>query len=116
MPSFGNNQEDTGDTAKGDCKMKLIVSPEAAKWCKEEMGVREGDSVQLFVKLYGKSIHPNYSLGIIKNETPEDVSLQSSADGVTFYVSEKDAWFFDGYQCTVTARNGELDYLFEPES
>jgi uncharacterized protein YneR len=93
--------------------MQLNVETDAALRFKEEMDLKDGDFLQIFVKLYGHSIHPNYSLGIAKTDAPRDAALQTTAAGITFYVSEKDAWFFDGYRCTVALVNGEIDYVYE---
>ncbi|GAA0324786.1 HesB/YadR/YfhF family protein [Bacillus carboniphilus] len=94
--------------------MKLSITNEAAQWYKEEMNLRDGDSLQFFVQLYGQSVHPNYSLGIARNEKPLNISYHSIVEGINFYIGEEDKWFFEDYHVSVTIFNNEVTYDFKP--
>lgn len=92
--------------------MKLSVSPNAAKWYKQEMDLQDGDHIQFMISLYGHSIHPNYSLTIAK-ESPQDIAYQSVVEGITFYFEKQDAWFLDGYRLNVTMVDDEIEFIYE---
>lgn len=96
--------------------MNLTVTKEAAFWYKDEMGLTDGDYLRYFVKLYGGSnpIHPNYSLGVVKQE-PGNIAISQKQEGITFYFDEQDEWFIEGIELTVELQNGEAEFIFERE-
>lgn len=92
--------------------MEFLITPEAAQWYKKELNLKDGDSLQFYVKLYGQSMHPNFSLGIQKNERPQSAAYHEVVEGIHFYVSESDVWFFDGYSCTFSVKDGDIEFSF----
>lgn len=96
--------------------MKLVVTESAAKWYKQELDLKDGDFIRFFVKLYGgnPSIHPNYSLGISKEE-PGDIAVCDKKAGVTFYFDEQDEWFIEQHELIVDFQNGEIQFTFKEE-
>lgn len=95
--------------------MQLHVSAEAASWYKDEMGLKDGEALRIFVKLYGSSkVHPNYSLGVTREE-PRHPTLRATVNGVTFFVEEQDDWFVNGYDLRLELNQGEIDMEMVPE-
>lgn len=92
--------------------MKLSVSQDAAKWYKKEMDLQQGDFLQFTIMLYGQSIHPNYSLGIAI-ESPQEMSIYTVVEGITFYFEKQDDWFLEEYHLSVTLANEDIDFIFE---
>lgn len=75
--------------------MKLVVEQPAARWYKSEMGLADGDSVRIFVRLGGcGSVHPGLSLGVIK-DVPRSAGLSEAVEGVTFYIEEDNIWYLE---------------------
>lgn len=91
--------------------MNIIVSKEAANWYQNEIGLKEGDFVRFFVRYGGCStVQKGFSLGV-ENESPIGVGAQTVVDGITYYIEEKDLWYFDGHDLEVNF-NTKFD---EPE-
>lgn len=97
--------------------MKLHVTPEAASWFIEEMGLTSGEAIRFYIQLYGSSgtKHHNYSLGIMRDTPGSDVSVRTEVNGITFFFTESDKWFLDDYSMTVTVDGDELRYEFTEE-
>ncbi len=90
--------------------MKLHVTPEAARFYKEEMDLQEGDQLCLYVKLYGSSsAHPNFSLGIAKGMCG-DSTLSATVEGITFYLDPHDEWYVQGYSLEVSCIDDEIAF------
>lgn len=83
--------------------MNIQLSKDAVKWFQKEMMIKEGDHVRFFVKYGGSSpVQEGFSLGVSKDD-PIDAVVTREEEGITFYVEEKDEWYFDGH-------NLEVDY------
>ena len=70
----------------------------------------------LLPKYRGASpIQQGFSLGISMEEPEAAVSVKEEKDGITFYILEKDLWFFDGHDLQVgyneSAAEPEYQYL-----
>ncbi|MEN2767577.1 HesB/YadR/YfhF family protein [Ornithinibacillus xuwenensis] len=93
--------------------MNLEITNDAAKWFIDEMGLEKGDYVQFFLKIYGgiKTEHPNYFLGLTVGRDGE-VGVKQEVEGITFYFSEKDAWFLEEYDMKVVMGKDEVEYQF----
>ncbi|AIE59935.1 hypothetical protein BMMGA3_07625 [Bacillus methanolicus MGA3] len=75
--------------------LKIQISDEAAAWYKDEMFLKEGDFVRFFARYGGCStVQQGFSLGV-SNEEPIDIGAETKKDGITFYIEEKDLWYFD---------------------
>lgn len=76
--------------------MEIQISKEAAKWYKHELDLENNDNyIRFFVRYggFGGNI-PGFSLGVSK-DAPEEVHAAKEIDNITFYVEEKDAWYFE---------------------
>jgi uncharacterized protein YneR len=81
--------------------MKIHLSDRAKQWFKDEMDVEKGDYIKFYVRYGGSSpLHDSFSLGVTKEE-PITVGEKVEVDGITYFVEEKDLWFFDGHDLHV---------------
>jgi uncharacterized protein YneR len=95
--------------------LKIDISNEAIKWFKQEMNLQMGDFVKFHARYGGKSpLHQGFSLGISDHEPHTDISAKIEKEGITFYVSEEDLWFFDGhdFQVDLNEKSGELEFKY----
>ena len=75
--------------------MKMHVSNDAAQWYQQEMNLKNGDYIRFFARYGGHStIQQGYSLGL-SNENPQTIGVKEEKSGITYYVEEKDLWYFD---------------------
>jgi uncharacterized protein YneR len=100
---------------KGVVVVKLTVSSSAVQWVQSAMNVQNGESVRLFVK-YGGSCGPipGFSIGITK-EKPHDIGIQTTVDGITFFMEHQDLWFLDNHDVIVDTSvvDGDIEFLFQ---
>jgi len=82
--------------------LELHVTEKAVEWYKEELLVDEGMTIRFFVRYGGVGgLVPGFSIGVkVEEENQPHVSVV--VDGITFFVSEEDAWYFDGKDLHVT--------------
>lgn len=81
--------------------MKIQISKDAAAWYKQELGLKNGDYVRFFARYGGCStVQSGFSLGI-SNEEPTDIGVKVIEDGITFYIEEKDLWYFDDHDLMI---------------
>ncbi|WP_096154523.1 MULTISPECIES: HesB/YadR/YfhF family protein [Bacillus] len=81
--------------------MKISISDEALNWYKEELLLQDGDSIRFQVRYGGCStVQKGFSLGIEK-QAPDNPVASVEKGGVTFYVEESEAWYFDGHDLHV---------------
>ncbi|MFC0212133.1 HesB/YadR/YfhF family protein [Paenibacillus chartarius] len=74
----------------------LKIDDAAARWLKQEMSLKDGDNVRIFVRMGGcESVKPGYSLGMMK-DSPVNAALTHQIDSVTFYMEESNTWVLDG--------------------
>lgn len=77
--------------------MKIHVSDQAGAWYKEEMLLRDGAYVRFYVRYGGFStVQPGFSLGI-SDEEPDEIGAKLEKEGVTYFIEEKDLWYFDDH-------------------
>lgn len=91
--------------------MKIHVSDEAAIWYKDEMNLKDGDTIRLYPRYGGfNSFQRGFSLGI-SNEQFDDVGVKAEKSGVIFYIEVKDLWYFDKHDLFIEFN----EKLQEPE-
>ena len=96
--------------------MNLKISDKALAWYKSEMDLSEGGYLRFYARYGGASpVQQGFSLGISMEEPEAAVSVKEEQDGITFYILEKDLWFFDGHDLQVgyneSAAEPEYQYL-----
>ncbi|EFM12400.1 HesB/YadR/YfhF-family protein [Paenibacillus curdlanolyticus YK9] len=75
--------------------MKINVEPAVAQWYIDEMGLKQGDQLHIFVRLGGcGSVQPGMSLGITK-EPSQAPRLKHVSEGIEFYMLEDQLWYLD---------------------
>ncbi|WP_432703076.1 HesB/YadR/YfhF family protein [Lysinibacillus sphaericus] len=77
--------------------MNIALTAQALQWFKNEMEVEKGDSIRFYARYGGSSpFHEGFSLGMTREE-PIEIGVQTVVDDVTYYIDEKDLWFFNDY-------------------
>lgn len=97
--------------------MRIIVSDKALQWFKEEMEVVPGDTIRFFVRYGGSSpFHTGFSLGM-NREHPLEIGVKTILHDISFYIEEKDLWFFNDHNLVVDVDHklDELKYNYELE-
>lgn len=75
--------------------MKIHISNEAAQWYKDELHLQNGDNVRFFARYGGhSSVQHGFSLGL-STENPMDIGVQEVIGGITFFIEDRDLWYFD---------------------
>ncbi|MBM7598443.1 uncharacterized protein YneR [Virgibacillus halotolerans] len=91
--------------------MKLDISQEAVDWYRTELDIDESKTLRFFVRYGGVGGKiPGFSLGIT-SEQPEAIHASAKSAGITFYIEESDAWYFEDSDLEIKL-NKQLD---EPE-
>ncbi|MCG7435148.1 HesB/YadR/YfhF family protein [Lysinibacillus fusiformis] len=94
--------------------MKIALTDEALQWFKLEMEVEPGDTIRFYARYGGSSpFHEGFSLGMTREE-PIGIGAEAVIDGVTYYIDEKDLWFFNDHNLhvDVDASLDELQYEY----
>lgn len=95
--------------------MNLIISDEAAAWYIDEMNLQTGDTVRFFARYGGCStVQSGFSLGVTKEDETQNIGVQTNAKGITFYIEEKDLWYFDDHDLVVefNLKFGEPEFKY----
>ncbi|MGE7915336.1 HesB/YadR/YfhF family protein [Lysinibacillus xylanilyticus] len=92
--------------------MNIALTDEALQWFKREMEVESGDTIRFYARYGGSSpFHEGFSLGMTREE-PIEIGVKTVLDDVTYYIDEKDLWFFNDHNLHVDvgATIDELKY------
>ena len=82
--------------------MELTITPQAIAWYKEELLLKEGDSLKISGKYGGATnVHVGFSTGIEKT-TPHQALLTKEIEGITFFTEQGDDWFFADYNLSIS--------------
>ncbi|MCA1053840.1 HesB/YadR/YfhF family protein [Rossellomorea aquimaris] len=88
--------------------MNIHISEDAIEWFKNEMLADEGEFIRFYVRYGGSSpLHDSFSLGVSKEE-PIEAGSMINIDNRTFFIEERDLWYFDGHDLHV-GYNKELE-------
>jgi uncharacterized protein YneR len=75
--------------------MQIKMSDQVFQWYKDELSLTDGDFIRFYVRYGGfNSFIKGFSLGIDK-ETPEQNHTRIEKDGITFFIDNRDTWYFD---------------------
>lgn len=94
--------------------MNIEISDLAAAWYEQEMDLKNGDFVRFFVRYGGhSSIQQGFSLGL-SNEPPIDLAIKTVKNGITYYIEEKDIWYFENYNFSIdlNSKTNEPEFVF----
>ena len=94
--------------------MKLVVTDAAVNWFREEVGLKEGDSVKFHGRYGGADpVQFGFSLMFTRNKPIRAVASVRKR-GVLLFIEENDLWFFDGHDLHVDydEKLEELSYTY----
>ncbi|MFK4567580.1 HesB/YadR/YfhF family protein [Enterococcus sp. UD-01] len=94
--------------------MKLVITPRAQQWFKEEVGVTADTGIRFYGKIYGKTaVHDGFSIAM-SVEAPDQPLIKENINGITYFIEETDDWFFKGYDLQVDydEEKDEPQYVF----
>ncbi|WP_216829577.1 iron-sulfur cluster biosynthesis family protein [Alkalihalobacterium elongatum] len=74
--------------------MNISITSAAARFYKQEVLLGEDQPLRLFVRVGGVG-SGGFSVGISK-EKPTHNSYHTTVEGITFFITEDDAWYFEG--------------------
>ncbi|WP_125590347.1 HesB/YadR/YfhF family protein [Companilactobacillus jidongensis] len=81
--------------------MKIELTEKAQKWFKDELDLVPGDGVHFYGKVYGKTmVHEGFSIAMRK-EKPVKPESSTVIDGITYYITDADTWFFARYDLLI---------------
>ncbi|MFP5114450.1 HesB/YadR/YfhF family protein [Bacillaceae bacterium C204] len=95
--------------------MEIVISTSALKWFKDEVELKNGDKVKFYPKVYGNSpVQEGFSLGFTVDNYPIDIIVKVEAEGLLFYIEERDLWFFNGHDLHVdyNEKTDEVEYSY----
>ncbi|MGG3798382.1 HesB/YadR/YfhF family protein [Metabacillus fastidiosus] len=95
--------------------MNIMISEEALKWFKEEVGVEKGDTIKFFVRYGGSSpVQQNFSLSFTTT-IPDNIAAKKEIDGILFFIEDNDLWFFNEYDLHVKYSKilNEIEYEYK---
>jgi len=95
-------------------KMQITVTDAASHWFQEELALKPGEAVRFFGKVYGQTaVHDGFWLGMERAEVSQPIG-QVEKDGITYFASDSDAWFFADYDLAIDydAQLDEPKYAF----
>ncbi|MEH7074834.1 HesB/YadR/YfhF family protein [Neobacillus drentensis] len=95
--------------------MEIVISTSALKWFQDEVELKKGDMVKFFPKVYGNSpVQEGFSLGFTVDNYPIDIIVKVEAEGLLFYIEERDLWFFNGHNLHVdyNEKIEEVEYSY----
>lgn len=73
----------------------IKVLPDAASWFKREFDLEPGEGIRITAKGYGSTNkHEGISISIWQAQ-PEHIFLETTVDGILFFVEEVDEWLFN---------------------
>ncbi|AQP53061.1 hypothetical protein CBF34_02905 [Vagococcus penaei] len=93
--------------------MKLDISNDAHNWYVNELELEKGDSLRIYGKYGGATnVHVGLSTGITVT-APTKPAYSVEKDGITYYIEETDAWFFDDYVLKIELEHDEPTYVYQ---
>ena len=91
--------------------MKIKMSEQVFQWYKEELSLTKGDHIRFYIRYGGlNSFVKGFSLGMEK-DTPEETQTRIEKDGITFFIEDRDTWYFDNKDLVIEYN----EQLTEPE-
>lgn len=80
--------------------MHINVDQKAVQWYKDEL-INTSPFIRFYPRYGGGGHIPGFAIAVI-DDPPETVHVSKEIEQITFYVEEKDAWFFEGLNIDVT--------------
>ncbi|MBU8878590.1 HesB/YadR/YfhF family protein [Bacillus sp. FJAT-29790] len=93
--------------------MKIHISDHAAAWYQDEMHLKSGGFIRFFARYGGCSaVQQGFSLGV-SNEEPVNAGTETVKNGITYYIEEKDLWYFDQHDLYVEFNEKAQEPVFQ---
>ncbi|MQS88705.1 HesB/YadR/YfhF family protein [Companilactobacillus mishanensis] len=95
--------------------MKIEITEEASKWYQDACDLKPGDGIRFYGKVYGKTmVHEGFSIAFRK-EKPIKPESSTVVDGITYFITDNDTWFFARYDLEVQydPKTDGPDYIFK---
>lgn len=91
--------------------MQIKMSEQVFQWYKEELSLTKGDHIRFYIRYGGLNCFvKGFSLGLEK-DTPEETQTRIEKDGITFFIEDRDTWYFDNKDLVIEYN----EKLNEPE-
>lgn len=93
--------------------MNISLTQPALYWFKREMNLEKGQTVRFYVRYGGYAAKNGFSIGLTINDTPNEPAATLKVSDLTFFIEQKDAWFFDGKDLKVkySRTKKEIEYV-----
>lgn len=93
--------------------MNISLTQPALYWFKRELDLTEGQTIRFYVRQGGYQAENGFSIGLTLNDEPNDIAAETNMDGLTFFIEQKDVWFFDGrdLQVKYSRKKQEIEYI-----
>lgn len=93
--------------------MKLTITPAAQAYFKNDMGLPSGSQVGFHSRVYGKTaVHEGFSVGLSIESPGGALLIDETIDGIQYYITENDDWFFNGYDFEVDFSPEEENFIY----
>lgn len=93
--------------------MKLTITPAAQAYFRNEMGLTSGSEVGFHSRVYGKTaVHEGFSVGLTVESPDSALLAEETIDGIHYYITENDDWFFHGYDFEVDFSTEEENFIY----
>lgn len=94
--------------------MEISITQPAINQLINEMDLKNGDQIRFFVRYGGKGNIAGFSLGI-NTDKPFEPVAKTEVSGITFFVENKDAWYFEGHdlQIKYSRKREEIEFVVE---
>ena len=77
------------------------------------MGLSSGSQVGFHSRVYGKTaVHEGFSVGLSVESPDGALLIAETIDGIQYYITENDDWFFNGYDFEVDFSPEEENFIY----
>ncbi|MBP3950689.1 iron-sulfur cluster biosynthesis family protein [Bacillus suaedae] len=88
--------------------MEFTITNQAAALYKKEILLQKGESLRLYVRVGGVG-SGGFSVGVMKDQ-PTPTSFKVEREGIVFFITEDDFWYFDGMTIDYEEDLGYFDF------
>ncbi|MCI7240438.1 HesB/YadR/YfhF family protein [Aerococcus suis] len=93
--------------------MEITVTDAAHQYVQDEMGLTSGDGLKFSSKVYGKTqIHEGFSVAIHVEKPNGDTLAKTEKDGITYFTTPEDDWFFAGHNFHVDFDSDKENFIY----
>lgn len=92
--------------------MELTITEDAAQWYIDELDIDDDSYLRFYVRYGGVGgLVPGFSIGVNLN-SPQHIHTSTVVKGITFYIEESDAWYFEGKNLHISIDERSLEPKF----